>query len=395
MSERPRVLFVSPCSISGYAGNISRFRQTIALLSRDHEVEFLSLTEPSARHADKLLTWGAVPCCLPPMLQTVLRFVYKAVYVSNRILVERGLLAAYAFGTFDVIGRILLKSFSRRLGYDMVFTNYVWTARLWGELAKNTVIDLHDIHANRHERLGAKVWVSLKPDDEFRRIEEADVCLAIAWGEFQKLRELHGEGRIRFLPYWPGEPLPLAAFRQPVAVFLASCNQVNTTALDNLRLSGVVEVLMDLGVHIHVCGAICDSNEARLLKLAFPQVVQLLGIVDDLNSVLNTATLGINMASPSTGLKIKTVEYLHAGLRVIATAHGSDPWLERTCPGSIHLLPEGPLNGVDQERLRAWLGTTLANPTVVPVNVPGQETQRYWSQALPLQNGASRSREVV
>lgn len=382
MAERGRVLFVTPCTVSGYAGNIARFRQTITLLSRDHDVEFLSLVEPSGPHEDKLRSWGARPCSLPTLLQVSLRFAYKSVYVLNRLLVERGLGSAYRFGAFDVVGRALLGLMPRGRRYDMVFTNYVWTGRAFAAAGAATVIDLHDVHANRHERLGSKVWVTLRPEDEAQRIEESQTCLAIAWAEYQTLRERHGDSRVRFMPYWPpGEPAH-AHRRQPHAVFLASANQVNADALDNLRRSGVVEMLLKLGARIRVCGAVCDTPQALALQQAHAQGVELLGVVDDLGSVLNTAMLGINMAGPSTGLKIKTVDYLHAGLKVIATVHGSDPWLERTCPRHLLILPDGPLSGADPARVRDWLAAALADETTVPPQGPREDAERCWREAL-------------
>ncbi|MBK1612417.1 hypothetical protein CKO44_02920 [Rubrivivax gelatinosus] len=382
MAERGRVLFVTPCTISGYAGNIARFRQTIALLSRDHEVEFLSLVEPIGRNAGKLAGWGARPCRLPLVLQNSLRIAYKSIYLLNRLLVEGGFASAYRFGAFDMVGRALLALVPGWRRYDMVFTNYVWTARPWARAATTTVIDLHDIHANRHERLGAKVWVTLRPEDERQRIEESDVSLAIAWAEYQTLRARHGDIKVRFMPYWPTEAPQRDGHREPVAVFLASANQVNADALDNLRLSGVVEILVNLGARIRVCGAVCSTPQALSLQQAFPQAVELLGVVDDLGSTLNSAALGINLAGPSTGLKIKTVDYLHAGLKVIATAHGSDPWLERTCPLHLLILPDGPLNGPAQARAQEWLAAALAEQTAAPPEGPRKDAERCWAQAL-------------
>lgn len=377
MSKPPRILILSPCTINGFAGNITRFEQTTQLLSAVGNVEFFSLVEDEALHARRLIEWNAAPWSAPRVVKRLLRFAYKSTYVANRLLVEAGFYRHYRFRVFDCIARLILRVTGHNRTFDVLFANYIWTARGFAAVATTSAADLHDIHSDRHKRLGVKTWVDLEPSDEVGRLRECDLAISIAKEEYLLLRSV--VDNVVFLPYWPMQvESPASIDRARAAVFVGSMNAVNSDALENISRFGLIDVFRSLRIEIWICGAICSSETARDLAKVYPEGVRLLGPVDDLGSVLRKARFGINLSGPSTGLKIKTVDYLNSGLSVICTAFGADQWLQEVCAPRLHLLPNGRLPKERVEELRRFL-LDDDPPDGGPTSVV-QEVFRRWSE---------------
>lgn len=359
--RRPRVLVVFPCTVAHFAGNVARLGQLIELLRPRCEVHLLSLHEALGDRSAlerKGLRPDHVGLQGHRRAEWLLRTAYRIAYVSNRVLVE--LLRVrrhYSFRVFDAVARIVVRCASLQGRYDAAVFNYAWTARGLSSVARTFVVDAHDVHADRHRRLGYRSWVSLAPHDERDRLRESAAVLALSDREHLQLSAGRAVRSI-LLPYLPagsretGRTPP----RERVAVFLASAGPVNVGALLHAERIGILAVLRRAGYRLRLVGSICQTGVAETLTKRWAGLVEPVGVVPEVTSLLRGCSVGVNVCGPSTGIKIKTVDYLVAGLHVVATQHGSDPWLERCFPGRLTIVDElRPLSALEQDRLCALL----------------------------------------
>lgn len=380
--HRPRALVVFPCTVTGYSGNIARLSQMLAILGESYDIDFLSLVQSQGVEeglSKEGVRVARVGLTAPAALQHSLRVLYKAIYVVNRVFVEKlKVKRYYSFALFDRLAAFLLRLFRTGQPYDVALFNYAWTARGLRSLSRTYAIDLHDLHGDRHERLGYRGWVSLAPPDEMARLREAPVSIVISEYEQQALQSADPAINSIFLPYFPrpsdqrasrdadGEK---AGSRASVCVFVGSGNPLNVEAVTNIESLGVLAVLRRLGLTLAIVGSICDSPPVIALARRWPGVVTLAGVVQDLERFLSACRVGINVCGPSTGIKVKTVEYLAAGLHVLASPHASDPWLDRAFGSRIKIVKFGRSGLADREaEVAAFLQRAL-------LAEPGQELE--------------------
>lgn len=343
-NNRPKVLVIVPCTMQGYAGNIIRIMQTIKLLQKDAEVDLLSLVQSNGLHKhlkQKGVEGVNIGIKNQPLLTAILRVTYKVIYKVNRILVEKAVIRTYySFKLFDIIANFMI-NLAAPSKYTAIFCNYIWIERGLRSLGQTSIVDLHDLHGNRHQKLMRRDWVNLAIEDEERRIFEVSTIIAISEDEFEKVKQFEQTNVKTFLPYFPDirtqftKDCPKVERR---CVFVGSNNLVNLDAIKNIESSGLMGILIRANFTLDIIGTICYTDIAKAVKSRYPDNVSLLGVVEDVSNIFSTACIGLNLCGPSTGLKIKTVDYIAAGLSVICTSYGSDTWLAREFADQIYLI---------------------------------------------------------
>ncbi|MBR9762643.1 MAG: glycosyltransferase [Rhodobacteraceae bacterium] len=202
------------------------------------------------------------------------------------------------------------------------------------------ILDTHDILSDRHRTFrgrGLDHWVSLQPSDECRAFRRADVVLAIQEDEARAIRALlqqHGRGdgadtpevavvshlpRPSTLPATPGDGMD--------GLFVGSDNPANRASLSvfvDHTLPRVTQALP--AFRLVVAGTICRS-------LPDHPNIRKMGVVEDLSQVYRDASFSLNPMEVGTGINIKLLDAMAAGLPVVSTLTGVRGVPPKDCGG--------------------------------------------------------------
>ncbi|WP_142780598.1 glycosyltransferase family 4 protein [Agrobacterium sp. T29] len=238
---------------------------------------------------------------------------------------------------YPEIGR-QVRDLQRRLGIDAVIVEYAFHSRAFLGLPKAVlrILDTHDSFADRHKAFVNTAnkygyWFSVPPAVESRAFRRADVVVAIQEEEERTFRKRLGAeppvvatvshildlgGRV--------EDLTPSDF-----LFLGSGNDANI-----ISLKGFLQNVMPLvraarpDIRLVLAGGICGKIEdgEGILKL---------GRVDNLKDAFARAPLSINPITLGTGINIKLLDALAAGVPTISTRTGVRGLSERYRRGVV------------------------------------------------------------
>jgi hypothetical protein len=327
-----RLLYIIPTNASFPAGNVSRYLQIIDILKNHFEVSIINLSEnsnlllkddPNLKFITNNLSWYLI------------KILYKLDYKISRLLFVlfkspfKFLLTSF-FGSRIIETALLTRSF------DLIYTNYCWTNILFKRIQNvNLICDIHDIFAERSSIIHGDPWVTITKTDEIKFLSLAKLVISISEKEFNLLKHKYQLEHIHFFPYIKskeqnGNPnlTPTNKF-----VYLASDNQVNREALYNMLTGESLRLLQDCRAEITVYGSICNYLKKVELNLSGISITNggHLNKLDDLQNY----TYGINLPGKSTGLKIKSIDYLNYGLILIGNENSIEDWMYKAYPNQI------------------------------------------------------------
>jgi Glycosyl transferases group 1 len=239
--------------------------------------------------------------------------------------------------------------------YDAVIVNYVWMSRvLEGLRGPLKIIDTHDLFGERQrvaEETGIEPrWFFTTAEEENRGFARADIVIGIQSDETRAIRD-----RFDGLSMTVGHPVePRFLNRKPSTPpfftfgYLGSANPFNVASIQALdaALGGISLPPWALA------GSICKRRlTLRSQPANFGHVNDLAEFYDSVECVLNPMLGG-------TGLKIKTIEALAFGARVIGT-RDAFAGLDREHPfhslGSVAEMAEAMRDYVEYPSLRSEL----------------------------------------
>jgi hypothetical protein len=203
------------------------------------------------------------------------------------------------------------------LGPYVLLAEYIWMSRLLPLIPPGIpkVIDTHDVFSSKHDkviRFGIED-IHVLAEEEARRLQRADLILAIQEDERQHLQ--------RLVPHVPvvTAGVDVDVLEAPGApagrcvLYVGTNNAINRRGLtDFLRFAWPLIRREVPDAELLVAGRVSEILPAA------PPGVRLLGKVGDLGPLYRQARVVINPAVAGTGLKIKTLEAL-AHLRPIVT----------------------------------------------------------------------------
>ena len=223
-----------------------------------------------------------------------------------------------------------LQALDRR--FDAVVVEYAFNSRALDAFPASTrkLLDTHDAFADRHRPFVARgfrkgYWVSLTPQDESRGLRRADAAIAIQEQEAEHFRRqlaLHGAGEsnpeIAVVSHFIGlnEPVPDHSVDH-AALYVGTnmlSNQISLGQFLEHVLPRVVSAIPDF--RLRLAGSIC--NWAPDLPN-----VEKLGFVDDLRLAFARAPLSVNPTIAGTGINIKLLDAMGAGVPTISTLTGA------------------------------------------------------------------------
>ncbi|MGP4671909.1 glycosyltransferase family 4 protein [Agrobacterium salinitolerans] len=238
---------------------------------------------------------------------------------------------------YPEIGR-QVRDIQRRLGIDAVIVEYAFHSRAFVGLPDDVlrILDTHDSFADRHKAFINTAnkygyWFSVPPEKECKAFRRADVVIAIQEEEERTFRQRLGkeppavatvshildlDGRV--------EDLSSSDF-----LFLGSSNDANI-----ISLTGFIDNVLPIvratrpDIRLVVAGSICG-------KIGDRDGVVKLGRVDSLKEAFTRAPLSINPITLGTGINIKLLDALAAGVPTISTRTGARGLSERYRRGVV------------------------------------------------------------
>jgi len=212
---------------------------------------------------------------------------------------------------------------------DAVIVEYVfhsWAFACFPQSALR-LLDTHDAFANRHRSYLARgvrdYCISLRPQDENAGFRRADVVLAIQQQEAQSFRAQLARDAGQPAPdiavvshLLPQDDAPVDCGAGDAAIFVGSDNSANRHALDSFLRHVLPRVVREIpGFSLQLAGSIC----AHVPDV--PNVTRL-GWVEDVKAAFSRAPLAINPVLVGTGINIKLLEAMAAGVPTVSTATG-------------------------------------------------------------------------
>lgn len=336
---RKRILFVSPLNVASNNGMMQRQIQILNFLNNsDVDLELLSLYSSPSEVNEWLDELKIKASALNGFFAILVRLIGIAWYGGNVILCNKlKWIDAFHFPIRIPAPRRLLDR------YDRIVCYYPWGFPLLGldRAGAKVVVDLGDVMADRHDRIGTRRWISLSKEDESAILNSNARCIAITrddQGEFQRLYGLTLPV-IPFLPpgYAQLRSLPPSIQARKVG-FLAALGYQNEEVVKALASEEFLACMQAAGIELLIAGGICAAIPEHLRAAIQKSGGQVLGRVANLEAFYSQVGVILNPVGPSTGVKIKSVEALLAGRGLLTTKYGADAELLELFPDQITLL---------------------------------------------------------
>lgn len=336
-ASKPRVLFVSPIDMQADNGMARRQQQLLDALCGIYSgsVDVLSLAASFVKSSIWLrdkgfqvnLLWGIYPF--------VARWNATAWYGCGVILCNK---LRWIDRFYFPLRTPLPQSWFRR--YDLILCFYPWLHRLLSleRGGKKVIVDTGDIMADRHERTGARRWISMNSKDENAVLKSGGRCLAISQDDADEFRQLYGVQLpvVSFVPPDYAELLKIASHKRPPRVgFMGAPSYVNEEILRALSDPCFLKYLSTNGIELLIAGGICRTAAPSVLAALERGGAKILGRISSTIDYYRQISVTVNPVGPSTGVKIKSVETLVAGCSLITTRWGADAVLAAAFPGQI------------------------------------------------------------
>jgi glycosyltransferase involved in cell wall biosynthesis len=202
-----------------------------------------------------------------------------------------------------------LAQLHERLRFDAVVVQYVTFSRALYAFDRSVlrVIDTHDMFAGE-----------LPSAEEAKGLARADIVLAIQPEEARYFRDLLGNnGDVRTVSHIIGTRDKVCPQTCSGATFLGSNFAANRQSLAwfiNAVLPLVVREIP--GFKLRVAGSVCESVPDR------PDLMKV-GITDTVTAAFAGAPILVNPIVAGTGIKIKLLEAMGAGVPAVTTEHGA------------------------------------------------------------------------
>lgn len=224
-------------------------------------------------------------------------------------------------------------------GVDTAIVEYVFNSRAFEAFPAHVLrlLDTHDSFSDRHKLyrghgLRNGYWISLTPEAECLGFRRADIVMAIQDDEAELFRSRlakegtgidggnrsFGNPSVAVVSHLVDLTQPIEDYStSETAIFVASDTPANRQAVDVLVRHILPRVLERSGrFNLVVAGSICNvvPNDRHVTKL---------GTVENLASAYAAAPLSLNPILSGTGIAIKLLDAMAAGVPSISTETGA------------------------------------------------------------------------
>jgi glycosyltransferase involved in cell wall biosynthesis len=215
---------------------------------------------------------------------------------------------------------------------DAVIVEYVFNSKAFEAFPATArrILDTHDAFGDRHKSYLAQgmqtgYWVSLPMAEENRGFRRADAILAIQQEEAMRFRtQLATETaqgvkapQVRVVSHFIDTSDPVTDFSTGrTAVFLASNNPSNRQAVGNFIDNVLPRIVAEMPeFQLKLVGSICAAAPDG------PNITKL-GRVEHLKEAFQQAPLSVNPMLVGTGINIKLLDAMAAGVATVSTETG-------------------------------------------------------------------------
>lgn len=325
MAQLQRQLLAALCSLYGGA------------------VDLLSLGAPPERARNWLRESGLTVNVLDGVFPLLARLNTSAWYGGGVVLCNKLRWTEY----FHFLLRTPLpRSWIKR--YTLIVCYYPWGHCLLrlDRAGSKLIMDLGDVMADRHKRIGAHRWISMDSKDESSVLQSASRCVAVSEEDAAEFERLYGvrTAVLQFVPPDAEDLMELAGEQPPLRIgYFGAPSYGNEQVMHSLARPEFLACLAEAGIDLVVAGGICDSVEPSVLRALEKGGARILGRVPSSLDYYRQIAATVNPVGPSTGVKIKSVEALVAGRSLITTRYGANPSLAEAFPGRV-AFTEWPVN---------------------------------------------------
>lgn len=263
-----------------------------------------------------------------PLARFIRRFPFRLRRKLGHILRLPGRFYGTLDGLYEQSWSGPLERLHREHGFDAAMVEYVIHSAALDLFPANVrkIIDTHDSFADRHKPYVAKglydYFYSLRSEDEARGFRRADAILAIQQEEADTFARQLGDDpdnpEIAVVNHFLDlSAAPVSDHSPCRALFLASRNPANTISAQNFVAHVLPLVLEKLPeFRLVLAGMICEVVDDH------PAVIKL-GRVDQLSDAFEQAPLLVNPMLVGTGINIKILDAMAAGVPVVSTDMGA------------------------------------------------------------------------
>lgn len=211
--------------------------------------------------------------------------------------------------------------------FDVVIVEYVFYSYLLESFPDDVlkIIDTHDSFADRHKPYIARgmsesYWISLAPEDELRGLRRADAILAIQHEEARKFSSKLTGRRSAPAVYVVSHVLdvsnPIKDYSPNKVVFLGSNNPSNVFSVNSFIKNVVPLIVCRIpDFKLVLAGSICES-------IADHPAIDKIGMVASVRDAFEKAPASINPTLMGTGINIKLLDAMAAGVSTVSTSTG-------------------------------------------------------------------------
>jgi hypothetical protein len=333
-------LYVSPLDVTVRNGMLQRQHQVLASLAErfPSRLDLITLASPPAAVRRWLSNIGIRARVLDGPYVAMARANATVWYAGNVAACNKArLINHFVFPIRTPLPKLLIER------YTTIVSFYAWAFLLLGlnRAGSKVVVDLGDVMGERHDRIGARRWISLSAGAERAIVASNARCIAISEDDRQEFERLY-KRPLPVVPFAHAESqalldLPRQCDRTSVG-FLAARGYQNEVIVRTLSSSDFLEPLASSRIRLVMAGGVCDiiseTQRERLLRAG----ATILGGVSSINEFYSRVGTVLNPVGPSTGVKIKSVEALLAGRLLITTRYGADAALMRAFESRITVV---------------------------------------------------------
>jgi glycosyltransferase involved in cell wall biosynthesis len=206
-------------------------------------------------------------------------------------------------------------------GFDAVVCEYLLHSASLEAFPSNVlkILDTHDSFSDRHKLFSRRnYWFSVPPSEQVRGFRRADVVIAIQEEEGRLFRAQIGSETppVEVVSHLLDASRPVTDFTPADAIFVGSGNTANIAAVSYFTGSVLPLIRRQLpAFQLVLAGSICRElpDEEGVVKL---------GIVEHLADAYARAPLSVNPMLAGTGINIKLLDALAAGVPTVSTLTG-------------------------------------------------------------------------
>jgi len=233
------------------------------------------------------------------------------------------------------------KDLQRQRGFDCVICEYVFHSAALEAFPKGVrkILDTHDSFADRHKQFGdANYWFSVPPSEELRGFKRSDVVIAIQYEEAERFkRQINStEPDVVVVSHMLDLTHKINDYTPSSAVFLGSGNVANISSVRYFIDQIMPRIRAEVPhFQLHLAGTICR-------KIEDVENVVKLGIVERVSDAFLMAPISLNPMLHGTGINIKLLDAMAAGVVTVSTQTGVRGLPDRFRSGVLAVPDDNP-----------------------------------------------------